>query len=61
MSLQEVKQLKTNDVVGFAGILSTTSRQGKFIKLIDSNIAEIDYGDHVEYNHIKNLFKITQE
>jgi len=58
MSLQEVKQLGAGDLVGFAGILATTSRQGKFVKLVSEYLAVIDYGDHAEQNHITNLFAL---
>jgi hypothetical protein len=56
MSLQEVKQLEVGEIVGFVGILASTSRQGKFVKLISEYLAVIDYGDHTEQNHITNLF-----
>lgn len=58
MTVQEVKQLKSGDTVGFAGILATTSRRGKFIRLINRFLAEIEYSDHKEHNHITNLFKV---
>lgn len=58
MSIQEIKQLKTGDNVGFAGILSANTRQGKFVRLINEFLAEISYGNHTEQNHIANLYKV---
>lgn len=56
MSIQEVRQLKIGDLVNFAGILSTETRQGKFVGIINEYLIEVDYGDHTEQNHITNLF-----
>ena len=56
MSIKEAEQLKAGETVSFAGILSTESRQGKFVKIINQYLVEVDYGDHTEQNHITNLF-----
>jgi len=49
---------KKGEIVGFAGILSTETRKGKFIRQINEYLVEIDYGDHIEQNHISNIYKI---
>lgn len=50
---------KKGETVGFAGILSTETRTGKFVKKINEYLVEIDYGDHVEQNHINNIYKLN--
>lgn len=56
MSIQEVEQLSIGDSVNFAGILSTKTRQGKFVRIVNEYLVGVDYGDHTEQNHITNLF-----
>ncbi len=53
-------EFKKNEIVGFAGILSTETRQGKFIKQVNEYLVLIDYGDHTELNHIKNIYKLNK-
>ena len=46
--------------VGFAGILSPQGKErtGTFVRQVDKYLAEIDYGDHTELNHVNNLYKL---
>lgn len=56
MKLEDVKKLKVGEPISFAGILSSDVRHGKFVRIIDDYLVEVDYGDHTEQNHITNLF-----
>jgi len=56
MKLEDVKKLKVGQPISFAGILSSDVRHGKFVRIINNYLVEVDYGDHTEYNHIANLF-----
>lgn len=58
MTIEEINNLKKGDIVGFAGLLSTKTRKGKFIKVINEFLVEIDYGNHTEQNHITNIYKL---
>lgn len=58
MSIQEVRQLNQGDIVGFAGILSSETRQGRFIRIVNDFLVEIAYADHNEQNHIANIYKV---
>lgn len=53
-------QYTKNELIGFAGILSTETRKGRFIKQVNEHLVLIDYGDHTELNHIKNIYKLSE-
>jgi len=55
---QDWEKYKAGEIVGFAGILSTETRKGKFVRKISEYLVEIDYGDHTEQNHISNIYKL---
>lgn len=54
---------KKGEEVGFAGILSPKGdeRTGKFVRTVNKHLVEIDYGDHKELNHIKNIYKLDKK
>lgn len=58
MSKDDIEKLNKGDQVLFSGILSPEGdiRQGKFVRVVNEYLTEVDYGDHTEHNHIANIF-----
>jgi hypothetical protein len=56
MNIEEINKLKKGEIVGFAAILATEYRLGKFVKKLSDYLVIVDYDGDIEANHIGNIF-----